>query len=145
MRHRSDWISEVGLFVFDEVHLLGDRERGPVLEMMLTKIRKVYPQISSKYSVLRSLIQRTYSWLGCDLVDSKWRPTKLVEGVYQNGNIKMSDGSNIKIKSNCGSAIVDIVHDSMVNGYQTLVFAETRKCTFLPCKEGRRNCIQKSR
>ena len=45
MRHRSDWISEVGLFVFDEVHFLGDRERGPVLEMMLTKIRKIYPQI----------------------------------------------------------------------------------------------------
>ena len=63
------------------------------------------------------------------MVDSKWRPTKLVEGVYQNGNIKMSDGSNIKIKSTCGSAIVDIVQDSMVNGHQTLVFAETRKCT----------------
>ena len=52
-----------------------------------------------------------------------------MEGVYQDGNIKMSDGSNIKIKSTCGSAIVDIVQDSMVNGHQTLVFAETRKCT----------------
>ena len=59
MRHRSDWISEVGLFVFDEVHFLGDRERGPVLEMMLTKIRKIYPQIQLQYLVLRSLIQRT--------------------------------------------------------------------------------------
>ena len=130
MRHRADWISEVGLFVFDEVHLLGDRERGPVLEMILTKIRQVYPQIQLlilSATVINS--EDIASWLGCDLIDSKWRPTKLVEGVYQNGIIKMSDGSNIKIKSNCGSAIVDLVHDSMVNGYQTLVFTETRKCT----------------
>ena len=130
MRHRSDWISEVGLFVFDEVHFLGDRERGPVLEMMLTKIRKIYPQI--QLLVLSATVinsEDIASWLGCELVDSKWRPTKLVEGVYQDGNIKMSDGSNIKIKSTCGSAIVDIVQDSMVNGHQTLVFAETRKCT----------------
>jgi helicase len=52
-----------------------------------------------------------------------------VEGVYQNGTIKMSDGKNIKIKSNYSSAIVDLIQDSMVNRYQTLVFAETRKST----------------
>src|SRR4051794_9132541 len=29
MRHGAEWISDVGLFVADEVHLIGERERGP--------------------------------------------------------------------------------------------------------------------
>ena len=130
MRHRLDWISEVGLFVVDEVHLLADPERGPVLEMMLTKLRKIYPQ--AQILVLSATISNSEyiaSWLGCDLVDSDWRPTKLVEGVYQGGTIKTSDGKYIKIKSNYGSAVVDLIQNSMVNSYQTLVFAETRKST----------------
>lgn len=136
MRHRSDWISEVGLFVFDEVHFLNDRERGPVLEMMLTKIRKMYPKI--QLMVLSATVVNSAdiaSWLGCGLVDSKWRPTELVEGVYQDGIIKMSDGSKVKIKSYNGSALIDLVEDSMINGFQTLVFAETRKCTSFLAKK----------
>lgn len=43
-RHNAEWLGDVGLFVSDEVHLLGDRERGPTLEMMLTKIRRHYTQ-----------------------------------------------------------------------------------------------------
>jgi helicase len=132
MRHRSDWISEVGLFVIDEVHFIGDRERGPVLEMMLTIIRKMYPRIQL-LALSATVVNSTdiASWLGCELVDSKWRPTELIEGVYQDGIIKMSDGSKTKIKSYNGSsnAIIDLVEDSMVKGIQTLVFAETRKCT----------------
>lgn len=132
MRHRSDWISEVGLFVIDEVHFIGDRERGPVLEMMLTIIRKMYPRIQL-LALSATVVNSTdiASWLGCELVDSKWRPTELIEGVYQDGIIKMSDGNKTKIKSYNGSsnAIIDLVEDSMVKGIQTLVFAETRKCT----------------
>jgi helicase len=41
IRHGTSWISDVGLFVVDEVHLIGERERGPTLEMILTIIRKV--------------------------------------------------------------------------------------------------------
>ena len=43
-RHNAEWLDDIGLFVSDEVHLIGDRERGATLEMMLTKIRKHYPQ-----------------------------------------------------------------------------------------------------
>ena len=43
IRHSTQWLSNVGLFVADEVHIIGERDRGPTLEMMLTKIRKFYP------------------------------------------------------------------------------------------------------
>src|SRR5688500_1946134 len=81
-RHNTEWLGDVGLFVSDEVHLIGDRERGPTLEMMLTKIRKHYPQ--SQLVALSATVANSdeiADWLGCELVQSDWRPTKLVEGV----------------------------------------------------------------
>jgi len=130
IRHGSTWISDVGLFVADEVHLLGDRGRGPTLEMMLTKIRTMYPQ--SQILALSATVANSEDiarWLGCELIESNWRPTKLVEGVYEHGIARMNDGNQFKIETSPGvsSAVIDIAIDSLDNGGQALVFAETRK------------------
>jgi helicase len=130
IRHGGTWISDVGLFVADEVHLLGDRERGPTLEMMLTKIRKMYPQ--SQILALSATVANSddiAKWLGCELIESNWRPTKLVEGVYEHGIVRMNDGNQFKIEtsSDVSSAVIEIAIDSLDNGGQALIFAETRK------------------
>ena len=127
-RHNAAWLGDVGLFVSDEVHLIGDRERGPTLEMMLTKIRKHYPQ--SQVVALSATVANSdeiADWLGCELVESDWRPTKLVEGVYEYGSARMSDGSKFKVESSGVSSAVDLAIDSLDGGGQALIFAETRK------------------
>jgi helicase len=132
IRHGVEWIYKVGLFVADEVHLLGDRDRGPTLEMMLTKIRKMYTQ--SQILALSATVansEEIAKWLRCELIKSDWRPTKLVEGVYENGIARMNDGSKIRIKSSLSTAIsssaIDIAIDCIESGGQALIFAETRK------------------
>ena len=133
MRHGVEWISHVGLFVADEVHLIGERERGPTLEMILTNIRQLYPQ--SQILALSATVANSddiANWLGCELIKSNWRPTKLIEGVYEDGNIRMNDGSRFKILTSVGvtSAAIDIAVDSLKNGGQALIFADTRKRAF---------------
>jgi helicase len=133
MRHGAEWISDVGLFVADEVHLIGERERGPTLEMMLTNIRQLYRQ--SQILALSATVANSddiADWLGCELIESNWRPTKLIEGVYEDGNIRMNDGSRFKILTSVGvrSAAIDIAIDSLKNGGQALIFADTRKRAF---------------
>jgi helicase len=132
IRHGVEWIYNVGLFVADEVHLLGDRDRGPTLEMMLTKIRKMYTQ--SQILALSATVANSEDiakWLGCELVKSSWRPTKLVEGVYENGIVRMNDGSKIRIENSSHAALsssaIDIAIDCIESGGQALIFAETRK------------------
>ena len=44
IRNDSELLSNVGLFVIDEVHLMGDKDRGPTLEMMVTKIKRFYQE-----------------------------------------------------------------------------------------------------
>src|SRR5919198_55239 len=132
IRHGAEWISDVGLFVADEIHLLGDRERGPTLEMILTKIRKLYPR--SQILALSATVANSENiakWLSCELIESNWRPTTLVEGVYDNGIARMNDGSQFKIETSYtpSSSAIDIAIDSLDNGGQALIFAETRKRT----------------
>ena len=98
-RHNSQWLDDVGLFVSDEVHLIGDRERGPTLEMMLTKIRKHYPQAQIVTLATVANSEEISDWLACEPVESDWRPTRLIEGVYQHGTIRMSDGTTFRIDS----------------------------------------------
>lgn len=127
-RHNAEWLGDVGLFVSDEVHLIGDRERGPTLEMMLTKIRKHYPQ--SQVVTLSATVANSdeiADWLGCELVESDWRPTKLVEGVYEYGSARMSDGKKFRVERSGVSSAVDLAIDSLDGGGQALIFAETRK------------------
>jgi helicase len=126
-RHGAEWLGDVGLFVSDEVHLIGDRERGPTLEMMLTRIRKLYPEAQIvALSATVSNADEVADWLGCTLVESRWRPTKLIEGVYEYGSVRMSDGRRFSVQAGA-SASVDIAIDSLDGGGQALIFAETRK------------------
>lgn len=129
-RHGSSWLADIGLFISDEVHLIGERERGPTLEMMLTKVRRHYPQ--SQIVALSATVANSdelAEWLGCELIQSDWRPTRLVEGVYEHGNAKLSDGKQIKIQSSGvqGMAPVDLAVNSIADGGQALIFAETRR------------------
>jgi helicase len=127
-RHNAEWLDDVGLFISDEVHLIGDKERGATLEMMLTKIRKHYPK--SQIVALSATVANSNEisdWLGCELVESDWRPTKLVEGVYDYGLIRMRGGETFRVNSSGISSAVDIAIDCVNEGGQALIFAETRK------------------
>jgi helicase len=129
-RHGAEWLADIGLFVSDEIHLIGERERGPTLEMMLTKVRRQYS--TAQIVALSATVANSdelAGWLGCQLVESDWRPTKLIEGVYEHGRIKLNDGKRTQFKGSGlqGMAAVDLAIDSITGGGQALIFGETRK------------------
>ena len=136
LRHDSNWIYNVGLFIIDEIHLLTERERGPTLEIILTKIKLMpqKPQIIG-ISATISNSDEVAEWLTCEPIQSNWRPTESIEGVYNYGKVTMNDGmnydiENIGISDNSTSGITSLAMDSITNdGGQSLVFAETRKRT----------------
>jgi len=129
-RHNAEWLGDIGLFVSDEIHLIGEKERGPTLEMMLTKVRMHYPKaqiVALSATVANS--EELAGWLGCKLVESDWRPTTLVEGVYEHGTVRLNNKTRFKLEGSGvqGAAAVDLAIDSLGNGGQALIFAETRK------------------
>ncbi len=128
IRRDISWISNVGLFIVDEIHLIGDQDRGPTLEMLLAIIRKISPRAQIlALSATVSNSEEIADWLRCDLVDNNWRPTQLLEGVYEGGTtVRMNGGNKIKIPGYSNAAL-EIAGDSIQNGGQSLIFASTRK------------------
>ena len=65
-------------------------------------------------------------WLDCKLVKNDWRPVPLSEGVCDGGKVTMSDGETFEVKPSLRGIPIDLGVQSVQNGGQSLVFAETR-------------------
>jgi len=85
-RATESWVTETNVVVADEVHLVGDRSRGPPLEVVLTRLKKINPEIRFlSLSATISNASQIARWLSSKLVVSDWRPVPLKQGVYYGG------------------------------------------------------------
>lgn len=127
IRHGAEWIDDIGLVIADEVHLIGDESRGPTLEMILTQLKLLdsRPQIVGLSATITNSDELA-SWLDCKLVKNDWRPVPLSEGVCDAGEVTMSDGKTFEVKRSIRGTPIDLGVQSVQNGGQSLVFAETR-------------------
>ena len=127
IRHGIEWIDQIGLIVADEIHLIGDADRGPTLEVILTKLKDLEnkPQILGLSATVTNSDEIS-EWLGCKLVSSEWRPVPLTEGIFDGGTILWNNGESYEIESSIRGPPVDLSLDTIKNGGQSLIFAETR-------------------
>ena len=127
IRHGGNWLKKVGLFIIDEIHLITERERGPTLEMILTKIKTMYQAQIIGLSATISNSDEISKWLGCELVESNWRPVPLSEGVYDYGKVRMNNGTTFDVDFSNTSASINLAMQSVKDGGQVIIFAETRR------------------
>ncbi len=127
IRHGAEWVDEIGLVISDEVHLIGDENRGPTLEMILTQLKLLEskPQIVGLSATITNS-DEIADWLECKLVKNDWRPVPLSEGVESEGLVTMSDGKTFKVERSLMGTPIDLGIQSVKQGGQSLVFAETR-------------------
>jgi helicase len=83
-----DILSQVNLIIVDELQMIADPSRGPVLELALLKIRtsKYHPQILGLSAVLKD-VDELSCWLGCKLLLEKSRPVELLQGILLDGKL----------------------------------------------------------
>ena len=127
IRHGTEWVDEIGLVISDEVHLIGDDNRGPTLEMILTQLKLLdtKPQIVGLSATITNS-DEIADWLSCKLVKNDWRPVPLSEGVCDGDEVTMSDGKTFEIERSLRGTPIDLGVQSVQQGGQSLVFAETR-------------------
>jgi len=127
IRHGPDWIEDIGLVIADEVHLIGDEDRGQTLEVVLTKLKLLdsKPQILALSATITN-VDELSNWLDCKTVENQWRPVPLYEGVYDGGSVKMNDGREFEVEASIRGKPVDLGVESVRDGGQSLLFAETR-------------------
>ena len=128
LRHKAPWMNDISLIIADEVHFLNDSERGPTLEVVLTRLMDINPQaqILALSATIRNA-DEIAEWLKASSVTTDWRPVKLIEGAYLNGGIEFNDGSSVVIKDGTNDPIINLTVHTINHGGQILVFAETRR------------------
>lgn len=87
MRHESPWLSQVKVVVVDEIHLLNDVSRGPTLEIVLTRLRSLNPQIVGLSATIGNPDQLA-AWLDAQLIEDFWRPVELKKGILEGRTIE---------------------------------------------------------
>ncbi|MDY6766538.1 MAG: DEAD/DEAH box helicase, partial [Candidatus Nanohaloarchaea archaeon] len=156
LRHTPSWISQVGLVVVDEIHLLNSERRGPTLEVTLTRLQELLDFQLLGLSATISNADALADWLDAGLVESDYRPVTLKEGVYHDGAIQFyhgdecstktdSDGAafvtgrekleedgdetveEVSIGEGYGAGALNVLDDTLSRGNQAITFVRSRK------------------
>jgi len=128
LRHRARWLNDVTLVVADEVHLLQDVDRGPTLEVALTRLRQLNPNIQVlALSATIKNVEEVAGWLEADYVAMDWRPVPLREGVMFDCEIVFKDGGSRKVEKLHPNPTISLAAETVKGGGQTLIFVEARR------------------
>ncbi|HEX3001893.1 MAG TPA: DEAD/DEAH box helicase, partial [Methanoregula sp.] len=128
LRNNARWIADITLLVIDEIHLIDSPRRGPVVEMVIAKMR--YRNPAMQVIGLSATIGNPKvlaGWLDAELVTSTWRPVDLREGVFCNDRIHFREGERrVKVVSKNFDDI-NLCLDTIAEGGQCLVFVSSRR------------------
>jgi len=127
MRHRSRWMEDLGVVVADEVHLMHDPERGPTIEVLLSKVKMTNPraQIIALSATIKNA-KEIAEWLNAALIVSDFRPVELHEGVSEGTYILFANRKKKMVLAK-GEPLEALVLDSLKADGQCLVFVNTRR------------------
>ncbi len=127
LRHGSPWLRRVGVVVADEVHLLRDPDRGPTLEVTLTRLRRMNPDLQVvALSATIGNSEELADWLTAEHIASDFRPVPLRWGVYRDGRISFTDLTSRSIPGT-GEPLARLVRSVVQDGGQALVFVNSRR------------------
>ena len=129
LRRGSPWLDRLGVVVADEVHLLRDPDRGPTLEVSLTRLRRASRELQIvALSATVANAPEVAAWLDAEHVASEFRPVPLDRGVYCDGRITFSDLSTRDVDPP-GEAVPRLVRTVIQDGGQALVFVNSRRAS----------------
>ncbi|MCC6028758.1 MAG: DEAD/DEAH box helicase [Candidatus Korarchaeum sp.] len=123
-RHRSSWLDSISLLVLDEVHYVGDPNRGPTLEMAVSKF--MHENDRSRRIALSATItnlEEIANWLRAVPIRVDWRPVPLRVGMYAGGKLIYPDGSSERLE---GEGIIPLLRRCLTDGGQAIVFYNKR-------------------
>ncbi|MBP2172656.1 DEAD/DEAH box helicase [Methanococcus voltae] len=143
-KKNTTWLNDVSVVIIDEIHLLGDKERGGTLEIVLTKLKMLPIQIIGLSATIGNS-EELATWLNAKLVVDTWRPVELKKGLYhpdenkvdfykiedykvvicENG--KNKECKNLKNYGSSKSEISNLILDCIKSSGSCLVFCSSKR------------------
>tara|TARA_B100000686_G_C16801030_1_gene986051 strand:- start:254 stop:2809 length:2556 start_codon:yes stop_codon:yes gene_type:complete len=137
LRSNPSLLDDIGIVVADEFHLMQDPNRGPTLEILLSRIR--HRSLRTQILALSATVgnaQELSKWLEADLVTSNWRPIALYSGTLTGLDMKFhsveSPGTDLilpepkRLEGGVQKNLHSVMDDTIGMGKQMLVFVSSR-------------------
>ncbi len=127
MRHGMPWLNYVGCIIFDEVHMIDDPNRGPTLEVLITRLKRTCKntQIVALSATVGNASELS-EWLNAEFVESNYRPVPLHKGITFDGKILYEDHEE-NLKGSNKIPEIRVVEDTLNMGKQLIIFYATKR------------------
>ena len=122
IRHGASWIKDVSLVIVDEVHLIDDTSRGPVIEVLLTRLKLLNKWIVALSATIGNPTVLG-QWLKAIVIQSSYRPVKLLEGVFNSEQVIFKNDERVISAPD----YPDLINNTLLNGKQSLIFVSNRR------------------
>ncbi|KAJ7318007.1 hypothetical protein JRQ81_004169 [Phrynocephalus forsythii] len=141
-------LDSLGIVVVDEMHMLGDSQRGYLLELLLTKIRFLTKRMKIKKTGMDSTLSNGIqivgmsatlpnlgllaSWLNAELYQTDFRPVPLVEQVkigstiYDNSIKVVREIQPVPHLKSDEDHVVSLCYETVQDGHSVLVFCPSK-------------------
>lgn len=120
---RFSWntLREVDLLIVDEFHMIGEYNRGPTIECAITRSRNINPgmRIIALSATLQNMGELS-DWLESEVIEHDYRPVPLHKEVLITEELGLKNKNDV---------IVKVLHQSLKESSQILVFVSTRRFT----------------
>ncbi len=127
LRHDKSILRNVGVLIADEIHMIGDPERGPPLEISITKALINRDTQIIGLSATMPNGEDLAKWMDAVYIQTDWRPVKLYKGIHFMDRIIIYDGSEpvdyIPLE---GNEITHLLKYFLENRGQALIFVNSR-------------------
>lgn len=129
IRHGISWLDSIGCIVVDELHMLGELGRGPTLEVLITRLRRLCrdAQIIGLSATVGNA-EELARWLDAELVRSEFRPVPLEKGVFVKEMINFGDREE-PVAGTSAIPEIRITQDTLSKKKQLLLFYSTKRNT----------------
>lgn len=118
IRHKSEFLSEVSLVIVDEIHEIGNYNRGATLEVLICLLKEICnPRIIGLSATIGNP-EELAKWLNAKLILSNYRPVELKEGVYLKNKI-IFENEEIEVEN--------LIKKFLEDNGQILIFVNSRK------------------
>ncbi|MEM4472290.1 MAG: DEAD/DEAH box helicase [Archaeoglobaceae archaeon] len=125
LRNRAFWIRYVTCLVIDEIHMLDSEDRGHLLEVFITKMRRLKPDIwILGLSATAPNVSEIADWLGASFVQSDWRPVPLFYGVFCENVLELFKDGKVEKKR---TSFENLIRECVERDEGVLIFESTRK------------------
>ncbi len=138
LRSNPSMMDDIGVVVADEFHLLQDPNRGPTLEILLSRIRHKRPD--AQLLALSATVgnsEEISDWLDAVLIRSDWRPVALYSGTLTGLDIKYHTVESPergefrlpepkRLEGGAQKNLHAAIDDTVLMGKQMLVFVSSR-------------------